>query len=516
MRHLIFFFLTGTAFFLAGCSSSPGNSAREPVLQVALFDNPTNLDPRTYSDVVSYKIIEQVFDFLVRPDSTGVPRPELATSWETPSDTVYLFHLRKGVRFHDGSLLSAYDVAYTFRSVLDPALKAPLRKSLEVIKAITVLDSFRIKFTLAHPHAPFLSNLEVGIVPRHLAEPHPEQFKQHPVGSGPFQFVRWEPDALVVLKRNPYYWRGRPGLSEIQMKIIPEATTRVLALENGEVDFLMNNFPERYLPRLRANPRLKVLTRTGSNYVYIGLNLRNPYLKKLAVRQALAYAINVPEMISSLTAGLHTRATSLLYPGNWAHNPNLQPYPYDPEKARALLNRAGYPDPDGDGPAVRFTLTYKCTDKLQSRQKAQVIQQYLGRVGIGVKIQSYEWGTFFDDVQHGRFDLYSLTWVGVYEPDIYYRLFHSSSIGTGANRGAYRNPVVDRLLEQAQQILELNKRKALYWKVQEILHRELPYISLWYETNVAVMDRRLAGFELYPAGEWKSFWKVHFLQPAVE
>lgn len=514
MRRLTLPLALCVSLALFGCGSSTDGARQTQLLRVALFDNPTNLDPRTYSDVVSYKVIEQVFDFLVRPDSTGVPQPELADHWETPSDTVYIFYLRKGVRFHDGTPLSAYDVAFTFRSMLDPALKAPLRKSLEVIKAITVLDSFRVKFSLSHPHAPFLSNLEVGIVPAHLAGSDPEAFKQHPVGSGPFQFVRWDPDAQVVLKRNPRYWRGRPLLDGIQMKIIPEATTRVLALENGEVDFLMNNFPERYLPRLRANPRLKVLTHTGSNYVYIGLNLRNRYLKHLAVRQALAYAINVPEMIASLTAGLHTPATSLLYPGNWAHNPNLKPYPYDPERARALLDEAGFPDPDGDGPAMRFTLTYKCTDKLQSRQKAQVIQQYLARVGIGVKIQSYEWGTFFDDVQHGRFDLYSLTWVGVYEPDIYYRLFHSSSIGSGANRGGYRNPQVDRLLEQAQRTLNLAKRKALYWKVQEILHHDLPYISLWYETNVAVMDRRLTGFQLYPAGEWKSFWKVHFLQPA--
>lgn len=510
MKIKILLLILAVTTLLVNCHQSKTANKSGNVLRVALFDNPTNLDPRTYSDAASYRIIEQIYDSLVKLDSTGKPVPSLAEEWETPSDTVYIFRLRRGVHFHDGKPLTAYDAAFTFRSIMDPELKAPSRTSFEVVDKISVSDSFTLKFKLKHPYAPFLSNMEMGIVPRHLAEANPKILQRKPLGSGPFRFVKWEQDAFIRLNANPDYWQGKPRIDGLIIKILPEATTRILALEKGEIDFLMNNFPESFIPRFRKNPRLKIRMKTGSNYVYLGLNLQNPYLKHKKVRKAIAHAIDVKRIINDLLGGIHTPARSLLNPRHWAYNPNLPAYDYQPEKARRLLDEAGFPDPDGDGPKVRFQLTYKCTDKQMSRQKAQIIQQYLKQVGIGLEIQSYEWGTFFDDIQHGRFDMYSLTWVGVYEPDLYYRIFHSESIGNGANRGGYHNPEVDRLIIKAQRTLDMEKRKQLYWKIQEILADELPYISLWYETNVAVMNKNLFGFQIYPAAEWLSFRRVYF------
>ncbi|MEJ2635881.1 MAG: ABC transporter substrate-binding protein [Calditrichia bacterium] len=275
----------------------------------------------------------------------------------------------------------------------------------------------------------------------------------------------------------------------------------------------MNEFPLSFLPEFRKIPGLKVEMKTGSIYVYLGLNLRNQYLKSKKVRQAIAYAIDVESIISNLMEGIDKPANSLLYPGNWAYNPGLPFYSYDTVKAEQLLDEAGFPDPDGKGGAPRFTLVYKCTDKQLSRQKAQIIQQYLSEVGIAIDIRSYEWGTFFDDIQNGRFDMYSLTWVGVYEPDMFFHLFHSSNIGVGANRGGYSNPKVDYLIELAQRSMDINKRRQYYWQIQKILNDELPYISLWYETNVAVMNRDVFGFEIAPAAEWNSFRKTYFRSP---
>ncbi|GAB4379805.1 MAG: peptide-binding protein [Calditrichia bacterium] len=494
------------------CGSGGGLSESDNVLRVALFDNPTNLDPRTHTDAASFRIIEQIYDPLIKLDSTGRPQPFLAEKWENPSDTVYIFRIRRNVYFHDGRHLTADDVAFTFASILDPQVQAPARKSYEVIDKIAPLDSFTVKFKLKYPFAPFLSNLEMGIVPRHVAQSNPTILQRHPLGSGPFQFVRWKTDAFIELAANPNYWQGKPSLDGLLIKILPEATTRILALEYGEIDFLMNEFPENYLPRFRNNPNLKIQMKSGSNYVYLGLNLRNSYLKHQKVRQALAHAIDVRSIIENLHEGIHQPARSLLNPLHWAYNPHLPEYEYSPEKARQLLDEAGFPDPDGEGPLLRFQLNYKCTDKQKSRQKAQIIQQYLQKVGIGIDIQSYEWGTFFDDIQNSRFDLYSLTWVGVYEPDLYYRIFHSDNIGIGANRGGYSNPTVDQLIEQAQRTLDLEKRRPLYWKIQEILADELPYISLWYETNIAVMNRRVHNFKVMPAAEWFPFRYV-YIQP---
>ncbi|MEJ2538308.1 MAG: ABC transporter substrate-binding protein, partial [Calditrichia bacterium] len=350
---------------------------------------------------------------------------------------------------HDSRPLTAYDVAYTFQSILDPQLRAPSRKSFEPIDKIQVLDSLTIKFKLKYPYAPFLANTQVGIVPRHIAQNKSNMLQRRPMGSGPFIFKKWKADSYVELSANTTYWKSPPKLDGVLVEILPEETTRILALENGEIDFLMNNFPESFLPRFRKNPDLKVEMKTGSNYVYLGLNLRNPFLKNRKVRQAIAHAIDVKGIINNLMGGIHVPAKSLLNPRHWAYNPNLPDYAFDPEMAKQLLDEAGYPDPDGDGPEVRFTLSYKCTDKQMSRQKAQLIQEYLKQVGIGIDIQSYEWGTFFEDVQSGRFDMYSLTWVGIYEPDIYYQIFHSDNIGIGANRGGYSNPRVDELIEKA-------------------------------------------------------------------
>lgn len=496
--------------FLPACGGPSDEHVKNQELRVALYDNPTNLDPRTQSDAVSFRVIELTYDFLVRMDSTGLPELDLAEKLENPSDAEYIFTLRRNVRFHDGSPLSAYDVAYTFDSILDPALNAPLRSTLEIVKQISVLDSFTVKFELKTPRAPFLSDLVVGIVSEKAAREGKIDLNRTPLGSGPFKFRRWDQNAFIELEANREYWRGSPRLNKIVLKILPEATTRILALENGEVDLIVGNISESYLPNLEKNKRLKVVKGEGSNYVYLALNLENPYLKKREVRQAIAHALDVEGMIASLLSGVHRQAGSLLNEKNWACNPNIKPYPYDPPLARKLLDDAGFPDPDGDGPLPRFSLQYKCTANLLSRQKAQVVQQHLKEVGIEVKVQSHEWATFFEDVRSGRFDLYSLTSVGVYEPAIYENFYHSRSIATQKNRVGYRNPEMDRLIDLAGRTLDPGQRKQYYWRIQEIAREDLPYLDLWHETIIAAMDRRLTGFEIYPAGEWRSFYKMRF------
>ncbi len=510
IRRFVVFLILGSCLMYLGCGEDGPSNVDEQRLRAVLFDNPTNLDPRTYSDAVSFRVIEQVYDYLVRMDSTGFPKLQLAEKLETPDDKTYIFTIRRGVKFHDGQPLSAYDVAFTFQSIKDPTLNAPLRTTYEIIETIEVQDSFRVKFSLKQAYAPILADLEVGIVPRHIVEAGSIDLKRNPIGSGPFKFKEWSNDAYLRLTANPYYWRGTPGLNEIELKILPEATTQVLALENGEVDFLLNNFPESHLPRFEKNDRLMIKKSPGSNYVYLGLNQENKYLSNKQVRKALAHAVDFQAMVRSLFFDLHRPANSVLNKKHWAYNPALTPYEFDPEKARTLLDAAGYPDPDGDGPESRFGLVYKCTDKLSSRQKAQVVQQQLKNVGIDVEIKSFEWGTFFDDIKKGRFDLFSLSIVGVYEPAVYEHFFHSRSIGTSKNRIGYRNSEVDELIDKAKTAIDIEERKKYYYRIQEILQDELPVISMWHETNFAAIDRRLEGFEIYPAAEWKSLHKMRF------
>ncbi len=509
MKQRTLWILLLTFIFFNACSNEQ-DPVKNRILRVALQDNPTNLDPRTVTDAVSFRIVELCYDFLVRMDSTGLPQLALAQKLDQPSPVEYIFTLPPNVRFHDGRPLTAEDVVYTFNSILDPALKAPLRSSLEIIKSITAPDSLHVKFTLKEPHAPFLAHLAVGITPRHLSETNQRDLSSQPMGSGPFVFKQWAPHSFIELEKNSDYWNGPPPMNKVIIKILPEENTRRMALQNGEVDLLIGNVSETSLPVFQSMERLKIMRSPGSNYVYLGLNLRNRYLGNPLVRQAIAHALDIEGIIKNLLAGVHTRALSVLNKNHWAYNPDLQPYIYDPSLAKKLLDEAGFRDPDGDGPRTRFTLGYKTSSNLQSRQKAQVIQEYLRAVGIDVQIQSYEWGTFFDDVRNGRFDMFSLTIVGVYDPAVYRTFFQSASIGAAKNRVGYQNPEVDRLIEIGEKHLNIDRRRHAYQRIEEILHRELPVISLWHETNIAIMDKRLKGFRLYPAAEWRSLSRVYW------
>ncbi|MCK5076535.1 MAG: ABC transporter substrate-binding protein, partial [Calditrichia bacterium] len=473
-------------------------------------DNPGDLDPRTYFDAASYKVIEQVYSSLFRFDSTGLMKPDVADSFKIVNNINYHIFLKKDIYFHDGKPLTAEDVAFTYQWMLDNSGKANSHIISKFVDAIEIVDKYYLVFKLKEIYSPFLSSLTTGIVPKHIAENNDEALHKNPVGSGAFRFVEWQQDSYIKLESYKQYKSGSPYINGIKFLIIPDANTASLAVESGEIDFMMNNFSLSNLERFKSNKELKIKMDEGSNYVYLGLNLRRGPLRKKLVRQAVAYAINKELMLQKLYFNVHKSANSLLSPFHWAYNNDLKVYNFNPEKAKELLDKAGYRDPDGDGPQTRFTLTYSCTEKQESRQKAQVIQNFLQKVGIKVKIKSNEWATFFVDIKKGNFEMCSLTWVGIYDPDIYYQIFHSNSIKDGNNRGRYRNKEVDRLIILAQLTHDLTMKKHYYYQIQEILQEEVPYISLWHETNVAVMKKNLMDFQILPAAEWNSFKKVYW------
>jgi peptide/nickel transport system substrate-binding protein len=259
------------------------------------------------------------------------------------------------------------------------------------------------------------------------------------------------------------------------------------------------------LPAALENPNLVIEEATGSNVSYLGFNLRDRILSDARVRRAIALAIDREAILRAIWKGHADLADSILPPGFWAHAEDLPPLRHDPAEAKRLLDLAGYIDPDGDGPNPRFTLTYKTSQNELRRRIAAVIQEQLRQVGIGVEVQSREWGTFFSDVRKGSFQLYSLTWVGIADPDIYYYAFHSSQVPPeGANRGRYVNPELDRLVEAGRRELGRPKRKEIYHKVQRLLSRDLPVFPLWVNRNILLRDRQLAGFTLTPDEDYTS------------
>jgi peptide/nickel transport system substrate-binding protein len=246
-----------------------------------------------------------------------------------------------------------------------------------------------------------------------------------------------------------------------------------------------------------------VVKKPGSVWQYLAFNLKDPVLAKVEVRRAIAHAIDRQRIVQDLLRGHGVPSDSMFGQGHWARAENLPSYPYDPGKAKQLLDQAGHRDPDGDGPQPRFSLTFKSSTNAEANLRAEMIQQMLREVGIDMKIQTSELGTFLEDIGKGNFQMYSLSRNGIQDPDFYYIIFHSRNVPPeGQNRGYYSNPKVDNLISQGRATFDRAKRKQIYGDIQRIVQEDLPYISLYHQINVAVMDKELKGYTMYPAGFW--------------
>ncbi|MFQ5846355.1 MAG: ABC transporter substrate-binding protein [Candidatus Methylomirabilales bacterium] len=473
----------------------PGEGRSPDVVTAAIETNPVSLDPRVATDALSLHVVGLLFNGLVRTDAHFQIVPDLAERWERPDPRTYIFHLRRGVRFHHGRELTAADVRFTYESLR--TVGSAQTALLEEIQRVQVLDRYRVAFHLKRPFAPILFHLTVGIVPAELARA--EGFGQAPVGTGPFRFKRWVQNDRVELEAFADYFDGRPRIGRLRLRIIPDATIRFLELKKGTIDLLLGSLPPEVLPLVEALPGVQVATVPSSNYTYLGFNLRDPILRDLRVRRAIAHAIDREGLTTHLLRRQAIPATGLLFPHHWAYESHVKTFPFNLETARRLLDEAGYPVKNG----VRFTLTFKATTSELSRAIAEAIQFQLSQVGIQLRIRSYEWGTFYADIRSGNFQLYVLTWVGITDPDYYQYIFHSASVPPrGANRGYYQNPDVDRLLQIGRQTSDIAERKAAYGRIQQILAAELPYVSLWHELRWAAYRSRIRGFSIMPGGDF--------------
>jgi peptide/nickel transport system substrate-binding protein len=496
------------AALVAGCS---GETPPDPgTLVVGLEANPTNLDPRMATGATAVRILPLLFSSLLHLDASGRPAPELAVSWETPSPTTYVLRLRRGARFHDGTELTAADVKYTYDWMRDPKNHSPNQGALAVLDAVEAPDEATVRFTLREPFASFLQNLTLGIVPAHLGDA--KDFADAPVGSGPFRWVEWLPGERLVLSAFDGAWEGRAPLDRVVFRIVANETTRLLEARRGRIDLLWNNVPPYAVPFLRESPGLSVTTRPGITYQYLGFNLSDPVLADGRVRRAIAHAVDRDRIIRALFLGLARPASTLLAPENWAHAADVPTYAHDPGLARRLLDEAGFPlRPDG----ARFALSYKTSTDRQGIEVADLIAEDLAAVGIRVERRSFEWGTFYGDIKGGNFQLYSLRWVGITDPDQLHYIFHSASVPpAGANRGRYANAEVDRLLDASRREFDPGARKAQLVAAQRQIAADCVYVSLWYPDDVFALASRFEGFEAYPGGQYTSLKRVRARIPS--
>ncbi len=484
------------ALAFAGCAKKPDANTAVMLIE----SSPTNLDPRIGTDAQSERIDKLIFDALVHRDENFQVQPWVAKSWDIPNATTYVFHLRDDVKFHDGRPLTSADVKWTLESILTGKVRSAKIGTYKYVESIEAPDAQTVVIHLKEPYSSLLWNLAdggIGIVEAGATD----EVSQKPVGSGPYEFVSAAPDREVILKRNDQYWGEKANIERLRFMVVPDATTRALELRKGSADAAINSLNPDTVVTLEKDGNLVVDRSPGTIYTYLAMNLRDPLLKDVRVRQALAYAIDRGPLIHYLWRDMVRPASSLLPTQHWAYNGDVPKYDYDPAKAKAILDAAGYkPGPDG----VRFHITMKTSTDESTRLLAAVLQQQLRAVGIALDVRSYEFATLYSDVVKGAFQLYSLRWIGGNEdPDIFDYVFGSESFPPkSANRSYYSNSKVDALIRDARFATEQEQRRKDYFEIQRQVAEELPNINLWYVDNVLVHAKRLTDIHISPSGNY--------------
>jgi peptide/nickel transport system substrate-binding protein len=485
---------------------------------IALGDNIGTIDPigSPSVDAASERIRTLMFNTLVKKDAKFDYSGELAEIQRSDDGMTFTFTIRDGIKFHDGRVLSSADVKYT----LDLVFSSNFAKSASFyegtgtekhsyIKSVEAPDSKTVVVTLIKPWVGLLSNLvPVAIIPKDSYATQPTQ----PVGTGPFKFVHYDKAQQVVdVEAFPDYWEGAPTLKTVRVRVISEMNALQAELESGRVDIapMPTSLQPDAVKRLEQNPALQVKALTGSNVVLLTINTTAAPLDNVKVRQALAYAIDRGSLIKSLLLDYGKIAHSILPEESWAYSPG-QKYNFDPAMAKKLLDEAGFPDPDGDGPKMRFEkpLMYKLSgSSIAGRQYAGVIQNYLKAVGIPADIQTQEGNTLFVELRRGNFQVAYSQWVGGNQDPIFYKdLFATSEIPTqdraSRNRSRYSNKELDALLDEAVNTFDRQKGLELYKKVQDIVSRDVPVFPLWYQANIVIAKKNVGNIQVNASGDW--------------
>ncbi len=503
----------------APAGSAADTPAYGDIMVEGSIGDASNLIPLLASDSTSHGIAGFVFNGLIKYDKDIRIVGDLAESWEISKDgLVITFHLRRGVRWHDGRPFTAADVLYTYQVTVDPKTPTAYAGDFLKVKKAEVLDDWTFRATYDKPFAPALMSWSVGILPKHLLagkEITTSPLGRRPIGTGPYKFKEWVTGQKIVLVSNPDYFEGRPHIDGYILRIIPDTATMFLELRANGID-RMGLTPLQYTRQTENNLFRKNYNKyryLSFAYTYMGYNLKNPLFTDKRVRQAIAHAVNREEMIDGVLLGLGKSATGPYKPGTWAYNPRVRTYPYDPAKAKALLAEAGWKDLNSNGVLERegrpFEFEIITNQGNEIRAKcAEIIQRRLAEVGIKVTIRVVEWAAFVKDfINKRKFDATILGWTIPMDPDLY-DVWHSSKTGPEElNFISYQNAEVDALIEKGRETFDQSERKRCYDRIQEILAEEQPYLFLYVPDALPIIHARFRGVEVAPLGIGHNFIK---------
>ncbi len=486
-----------TLLIFIGMASACTRSFQPPknTLVAALASQPATLDPRFATDAAGTRIGDLIFSGFVRIGNDFQVEPDAAESWSFKNKT-YTFYLRPDLRFHNGRALTREDLLYTWDFYRSPA--SPFATGLKNVKSVDVKEEngrWRVDIELHQQTDKFLiGDLPVvKILPKDEVEKAGADFSQVLIGTGPFRFVRQNLNEIRLQSVNA-------KIDHLVFKIVRDDFTRYQKMLKGELDIAQNELPPERIAEFQKHPdRFKIYTYPGLNMTYLLINLRDPVLKRKNVRLAFAQTINREEIIRYKLHGFASPATSILTPNNYYHNSAIRNPPLNREAARRLIEEAK---------ATGHQLILKTANTPAAIDIGRVLANQLGESGVRIKHESYEWATYYDDVKKGNFQLATMKWVGIVDPDIYRAAFHSDEMPPGRNRGGYVNPKVDRLLDLGLNEPDRVKRKRLFDEVQAIVHSDLVIIPLWYDVQVAVVRSTVTGYEPVMTSDYWPFTKL--------
>ncbi|WP_088044433.1 glutathione ABC transporter substrate-binding protein [Bacillus sp. EAC] len=496
-----------TAVAITGCSSNQSvgtksnNSSNESkggsTLVIARLSDAENLDQQFMSTINAASVTHhKIYEGLVQRDKNNEIQPMLAEKWNRINETTWEFNLRHDVQFHDGTPFNAEAVKKTFDRLLDPKVASPRAVVFKMVNQVKVVDEYTVQFILKEPFSPLLSilaNHEGGIISPKTINKYGKDIIQEPNGTGPFVFDSWSPGQEITLVKNKNYWGDKPKVDKVIFKVVPEDSTRISMIETGEAQ-IAEPLPVAVMDQVESSTAMDVYRSEGFGTEYIGFNVNKKPFNDVRVRKAIAHAVEMDSIIKGVFNNVGKKANSAMGSKVFGYDAELKAYDYNLKEAKKLLKEAGY--------ANGFDATILTMDSKERVNLAEVIQSQLKGIGINLKVQVMEYGSFVERVNKGQSQMFIISWRNATGDADYnqYNLFHTDSRGAAGNTFFYSNQKVDDLINAARKETEEEKRKELYAEAQEIEMSDAPYIPVRVIENVAAVSKDVKGFSISPSG----------------
>lgn len=494
----------------------------------AMVGEPSGLIAMIAGESAASAIASSIFNSLLKYDKNLDLEGELAKSWTISSDRrTITFKLKPDMKWADGQPLTSADILFTWKLVTDESTRTPYGSDYKLVIKAETPDALTFRVSYQEPYAPALDTWAgLQILPKHLLEGqdiNTTTFARNPVGSSYYKLEQWRNGERISLVRNPLSTQGEARIERLVSRFIPDAASQFLELMADNIDTMTLN-PIQYARIFPSRPdlaqKIALYKELGNSYTYLGFNLKRKPFNDIRVRQAINYAINKQELIDGVLLGLGEPVASPYKPGTRWTNPDLSPYPYDPQKALALLKEAGYEDHDGDGILDKdgkpLSFEMLTNQNKQREMSAVLIQRRLKEIGIDANIRVLEWASFIGRfIKTGEFDAVVLGWSLSLDPD-QYSIWHSSQQQPGQfNFIGYNNPQVDRLLEQGRMELDIEKRMKIYHEFARILLEDSPIVYLYAGYGLPAIHKRIKGIDnpAPPAGIGHNSHEWYIPQP---